>query len=37
MAGYIEGKLHTSVPQAMGAQVCKGMIDRKHGLAAVLD
>ena len=37
MAGQIEGELHTNVPQAMGVQVCSGIIDRSHGLAAILD
>ena len=37
MTGEIEGKLHTNVPQAVGVQVCFGIIDRSHGLAAILD
>ena len=37
MAGQTEGKLHKNVPQAMGVQVCEGIIDGSHGLAAILD
>ena len=37
MAGQIEGKRHTNVPQAMGVQVCEGIIDRSHGLAAIVE
>ena len=37
MARQIEGKLHINVPQTLGVQVCLGMIDRSHGLAAILD
>ena len=37
MAGQIEAKLHTNVPQALCVQVCSGIIDKSHGLEAILD
>ena len=36
-AGQIEGKLHTHVPQALCVSFCEGIIERSHGLAAILD
>ena len=30
-------EIHTNVPQAIGVQVCSGIIDRSHDLAAILD
>ena len=35
MAGQMEEKLHTNVPQAMGIPGYSQIIDRSHGLAAI--
>ena len=36
-AEQIKGKRHRNVLQAMGVQVCSGIIDRLNGFGAILD
>ena len=34
MAGHIEGKLHTNGHQALGVQVCEGIINRSRAFGS---